>query len=237
MAQFNQNNSKKTQPPRPGTGASNLPVPVGYFEISEGKCKICQSAHRREIDMMLATGWSQASARRHWNQVLEPTHGSDYFTHANFSNHARKHLTTKDAAVRRIYEERARQMGMDIDKVEGFIVTRQAVLDTIIHSGLEALHLGHTVAESRDVLQAVQLLEKLESEHKEQAIDELLRDFKAFMEAVKEVVGEDMYETIYERFEGKLDNSNPHLVSPLPADVIIGRAEEVIEDAELEDED
>ena len=230
MASFQKNEKQQRQ--RPGASQDqNLPAPLPIYEVSEGKCKVCQSPHRREIDMMLATGWSQTSVMKHWNQIL----GEDYFKPNNISNHARKHLTSKDAAVRRIMEERVRQQGIDIESIEGFITTKAAVLDTIIQTGLQNLHQGHTVAEAREVLQAVQLLDKMEAEWKETAIDELMTEFRAFSEAVKEIVPEEMAERIFDLFEAKLDKRAAPVLKPLPppaedADVVVEVTEEEDED-------
>lgn len=236
MAKFETN---KKPPQRPGRGGGhdddNLPAPLPVFEINEPRCKVCQSPHRREIDMMLATGWSQTSVMNHWNQIL----GEGFFKPNNISVHNRKHLTTKDAAIRRIVESRARQIGVDIDTVEGFISTKAAVLDTLIHTGMQSLHLGHTVVEAREVLQAVQLLDKMEAEWKETAIDELMNEFRLFMESVKEAVGEDLYANIYDIFESKLDRRDIPVLQPvlppsdLSADVVVDEAEE--EDEEEDD--
>lgn len=222
----------------PGTGAANLPAPLQHFEIVQGKCKVCNFPHRREIDMLLATGWSQTAVRNHWNQVIE--NDADKFTPNNMSIHARNHLSSKDAAIRRIIEARARAVGVDVDAVENHITTKAGVLDTIIQSGLTSLHKGETVAETREVIAAIQMLDKMEAEWKETAVDEMMRDFRAFTEAVKEVVGEDLYATIYETFERKLDSDTARLLRPqLPpgheetvADVIDGEvAEEEDNDA------
>lgn len=40
------------------------------FSTFEPRCKVCRSPHRREIEVMLATGWPQGRVRRHWNEFL-----------------------------------------------------------------------------------------------------------------------------------------------------------------------
>lgn len=182
--------------------------------------------------MMLATGWSQANVRRHWNNNL----GEEAFSAMNISIHARNHLTTKDAAVRRIMETRAKQEGIDVDGVHDYIVTKTAVLDLIIQSGIQGLHLGHTLTEPREMIAAIQLLDKMESEWKESAIDEMLREFRAFSDAVKEVVPPEQFAEIYDKFEATLDGSD-HALKKLPlADIEVLAIEEG-EDAEFKEAD
>lgn len=217
-------------PPGSSASVSNAPAPITTFEITEGKCKVCKSPHRREIDSLLATGWSQVAVRSHFNVLFETE--SDKFTAANMSNHARKHMSSRDAAVRRIMEERAKQIGVDIDNAENFIVTRAAVLDTIIQSGMGSLYRGETVAETREVIAAIQMLDKMEAEWKETAIDEMLSEFRAFAAAVKDVVGENMYDQIYAAFESKMDSKTPGVLTPIPTDVLELMAGEVEEEDE-----
>lgn len=206
MAQFA---GSSNTPAAPGAAQPTTPV---LHQVSEPKCKVCKYPHRREIDMMLATGWSQADVRKHWNQV----EGFEMFSHANISVHSRKHMTTKDAAVRRIMEQRARQEGLDVDAVEGFITTKRAVLDLVIASGIQGLHAGITMTEPREIIAAVAMLDKMEAEWKETAIDEMLKEFRAFSDAVKAVVSEEMYAAIFAKYEATIGTETNSLRQGLP---------------------
>lgn len=241
VANFGQQKKGK----KSGGSANNLPALPGLAELSHGRCKVCKSPYRREIDMLLATGWSQANVLRHFNQLIEDA--AEQFTPQNMSTHARNHLTSRDAAVRKIMEERARQMGVDVELAENFITTKAAALDTIIHQGLHSLHTGSTQAEPKEIIAAIQMLEKMESEWKETAIDELMSEFKIFMECVRESCivwlgeekGEDFYGDITDRFEARVTGRQSPVLKPIPADVARMKAErntaEYIEDAEFED--
>lgn len=210
MANFgNQGGRKANQPAVPGQSL----IPGAAMEIVEPKCKVCMSPHRREIDMLLATGgWSDTAIANHFNNFL----GDGFFSKHSIGRHKKRHLSVRDAAVRNIIEARARQFGVDVEEVEGSILTKAAVLDTIIATGIDSLHRGDTVVEARDVLAAVATLDKFESEWKETAIDELLAEFKLFMEAVKSHVPEELYAAIYETFEAKLDARSGPTLKPLP---------------------
>lgn len=236
--------SKRGRPPGPAKPGHGLAVlPDGFVEIKEPKCKVCNCPWRREIDMNLAMGWSQAAVMRHYNQLVEEP--SEEFTRQNISNHAKKHLSSRDAAVRRIYEERAKQIGFDIDEAENFIITKSAVLDTIVHQGLLSLRAGESVAEPREIIAALGMLDKLESEFRDQAVDEVMTEFRMFTEAVKLVVGEEQYEAIYNAFEALADGKKP-VVTPVPQEASKKRLleanqildvdveAETIEDAEFE---
>lgn len=234
MAEFGGDNlpekANKGGGKKKGRPTQDIALPFVH-ELVEPRCKVCKSPYRREIDQLLATGWSQTMVREHFNEMIDEP--SEKFNAQNMSVHARKHLTSRDAAVRRIMEARARQLNQDVDDAEKHIVTKMGVLDTLIYSGLGALHSGLSVAEPKDVIAAIAMQEKMEAEWRETALDEVMTDFQAFMDAVKEVVGEDMYADIYNRFEAKLDaKNNSKTLKPLPPAVveIEGEAEEVVED-------
>ncbi len=187
-----------------GGRQANVPVvPVGsgggQFEIVAARCKVCQSPHRREIDAALATGMAQSTVKEFFNTA----YGSDFFTANNISLHARKHMSIRDQGVRRIYEEAARREGMDIAVVEGFIRTRRAAIDQVINEALTLMQAGTINPEVKDLLAAIQMLEKMDAEQQDSMVAELERQFRAFMAAVKDTVPEDMWGAIYKAYEDK----------------------------------
>lgn len=170
--------------------------------------------------MCLVSGWGQAMVMRHFNQVL----GEEFFNKMNISRHAKFHLDAQDAAVRRIIEKRAEQFMSDVDAIEGSILTKGAVLDTMIQRGVDGIHAGLVEIKGQDILSAVKMLDEMESQWKESAIDELLNEFRAFAAVVKDEVGEDRFREIYAKFEHEMDNKTRPALMPLdhdgpPADV------------------
>lgn len=211
MANFgNQGGRKANVPAVPGTAAL---LRTGGFQIVEPRCKVCQSPHRGEIDLLLGTGWSVAKIVRHFNNFL----GDRHFSRDSISRHADRHSSIEDKATRGVLEARARQEGIDVAMAEGFITTKAGVLDTIIQRGLEDLHKGNTTAEPKDVIQAIDMLQRFEAEWKEVAVDEMQVEFRLFMEAVKEIVGEEHYALVYDAFVRKLDERSGANLHPLPS--------------------
>lgn len=209
-----------------GVGFFSLP-PV--YEHNEPRCKVCQSPFRREIDSALASGWSQAAVIKHYNAAL----GEDYFTRGNMSRHKARHLSVRDAAVRNIIEERARALSMDVDKVEGFILTRQATLDMIIQTGLEQLRQGITESAPKDIIAAIQMLEKMEQDFATNAVEEMTQQYKAFADAVQEIVPEEFHGQIFDRTKELLTErqvGNKVVRAELP------KAQVEIEDADWDEE-
>ena len=203
MAKFNEGGRKGTTP-------ANLPAPTG-FEIHEPRCKICKSPHRREIDAALVSGMAQRTVKEYFNAA----YGSDYFTDSNVSIHARKHMTLRDAAVRRIYEEAARREGIDLALAEGYLRTKRAFYENVVNEVSTLMQAGAINPEVRDGLAAAQLLEKIDAESVEGQLAELERQFRAFMTSVKEVVPEDLFGKIYETFAAKVGIDNqPAAIEP-----------------------
>jgi hypothetical protein len=183
------------------------PAPMGSFAVADPRCKVCKHPQRREIDMMLALGWSRAEVRRYWNDIVASESGgeeTDYFKKSSVENHAAKHLSAHDAAVRRIVERRAELEGIDVAAVEGFILTKSGVAEALIQKGLQSVHTGDTLVEPKDMLSAIQVLIELEEKRSVVAEEVMLREIRAFMAAVKNNVDEDLWDQIYADYKAEL---------------------------------
>ena len=215
MAKFNEGGRKGNESP-------NLPATTG-FEITNARCKVCQSPHRREIDAALAAGMAQRTVRDYFNVA----YGHEFFNDNNISVHARKHMTLRDASVRRIYEEAARREGIDLALAEGYLRTKRSFYENVINEVSILMQAGAINPEVRDGLAAVQMLDKMDSESAEGQLVELERQFRAFMNAVKEVAPEDLWGKIYETYARSVgkDTTEPTAL------------EEHTVDGEIEEED
>lgn len=212
-----------------GSNSSNTPAAPGVPEITHTRCKVCNSTYRRQIDMCLVSGWSQTEVAKHFNQIM----GEEHFNKMNISRHSRFHLDARDAAVRRIIEKRAAQQLGDIDEIEGMITTKMGAVEVIVQRGLEQVNAGVMELKGGDVLDAIKLLDTMESEWKETALDELTNEFKAFAAIVKEEVGEDRFKEIFARWEGQMEHKEQKALMPLDAE----NADEIVGEATEEDDD
>jgi hypothetical protein len=162
---------------------------------------------------MLSLGWSAAATRRHWNQIeAQGGDDEDYFKKSSMENHARKHLSSLDAANRNILEARARAEGMDVDMVEGFILTKSAAAEMIVHQGLAALQRGDANVEAKDILAALETLMKLDESRSTVAEEVMLREIRAFMAAVKRHVSDDLWKAIHDDYKAEL--GEPRAIAP-----------------------
>lgn len=165
------------------------------FIVSEPRCKICQSPHRAEIDAMLRRGDSQASVRRHWNDVL----GQDNLTANNLSGHARNHLyaTNPTEWIRKTLRKQRL-----IGNPEGIApeLRPEDALLTVIKDGLAQLDAGTTVTKPGDIVGAARELNRIRDQSAKATEHEVLREMKLYTEAVRENVDQATMERIYERF-------------------------------------
>ncbi len=159
--------------------------------------------------MMLSLGWSQSMVIQHWNDYM----GEDYFKKDSMSNHSRKHLSARDSGVRQIYEERARQEGMDLEATKGFILTKAATAEAIILAGLESMQRGDTMVEPKDILKAIEVVKALERDQAVVAQDEMKKQTRAFMTAVKKNVPETLWKQIYDDYEIELGTKVPAAIT------------------------
>ena len=84
---------------------------------------------------------------------------------------------------------------------------------------------GTVVPEPRDIVAMISVMEKMEKDSSAVQVDEMMRDFNAFTQAVKEVVGQDMYDQILHKFKNILEQekvilssfSEPKVIDTLPS--------------------
>lgn len=169
-------------------------------EIVEPRCAVCKSKFRRTIDQLLVMGVSFAEIARQFE--------SEGMTRRGLSNHKRKHLSVEQAAVRQIIEEKARQIGEDVENTSRLLLTRKGYMEVAMMKSYQAILDGTLVPEPRDIVHMISLMEKMEKDTSAAQVDEMLRDFNAFSQAVKEIVGKDDYEKILYRFRRILEQEN-----------------------------
>jgi hypothetical protein len=187
------------------------------FETVEPRCKVCRSPHRREIDAMLVTGWTQADVRRHWNEYL---HGAaPAFTENNLSVHASRHLNPGDAALwpvrQRCVQLLLEQASPGDELALPLSENIARLLELLVSFGVYSTNTGLVEVEVTDTMRAIrargELREKTtagELAASRQDYDQVMREFGLFMRAVKSFLPETQWADLLERFE-KLLNETP----------------------------
>lgn len=199
--------------------------------IYEPKCSICRSTNRKAIDQMLVAGFSLRSIAEHFERLGET------FTRASLSRHGRKHVTLQSAAIRRIIEKRAEDMVDSVEEAAGFLATRRSILEVAMQKGYDQIMSGSAHISPQDLLAIMDKLERMEAEEHAVAVDEMMRDFNAFAQAVKAMVEEEKWPEIVALYKENLQD----MKTPALEDLIqIGPGYEIEDiapqDVEFEDE-
>jgi hypothetical protein len=200
-----------TAPQGQSTAAKGGRPKKSPFAISHPNCKICKlpQQYRRQLEMMIAAGITQAETTRHWNDVLEDDFGANYLNEVNMSNHVRRHLSAREDAIRRIIEQRVKEHGIEVDDNERILLTKEVALDTVIVTGVQNIARGLTFVEPRELVGAIALKKQFEEQTGSIATDELWRQFLAFQDAVKMIVTPDQRELIATQFEKNIKATAP----------------------------
>lgn len=177
----------------------------GFTEITEPRCSICKSDVRREVDRALAIGMSSAKV-------------AEFFERAGFSftrkavwNHGKRHMTLHTTAIRNIIERRAKDRMADIEEVEGFLLSREALIEIATNQGYLAMMAEEMEWTPRDLLAWTEKLEAMEREDYDASLAQLQGQFDALIMAIKSVVPLEQWELIYERWEAFLDQQKPRM--------------------------
>lgn len=178
-------------------GNNNGTISIPSQEIVEPRCSVCKSRFRRTIDQLLVMGVSFSEISRQFEE--------EGITRRSLSNHKRKHLSVEQAAIRRVIEEKARQIGEDVDNSKRLLLTRRGYMEVAMMKSYQAILDGTVVPEPRDIVHMISLMEKMEKDTAAVQVDEMMRDFNAFTQAVKEVVGQDQYDKILFNFKKILE--------------------------------
>ncbi len=191
MAKFRANN-----PNNGGGDDRRLPVKPPGMEIVEPRCNVCKSKWRRTIDQLLVVGVPYKEIARQFE--------GEQLSRKSISNHRQKHLTIEDAVVRQVLEEKAKQMGEDIENGAKTILTRLGILDVAIMKGYSSVVTGAVPVEAADLVKLVALREKLEESSSSIQIQELEMNMQSFLDAVHNVVPKAFWKPIADEFEAIL---------------------------------
>jgi len=230
-----------TPTPPGGNSGGGMTVSFATNEIVEPRCSICKSKWRRTIDQLLVMGVPFSEIARQFEE--------EGITRRGLSNHKRKHLSVEQAAIRRVIEEKARQIGEDVDSTSRLLLTRRGYMEVALMKSYQSILDGTVVPEPRDIIQMISLMEKMEKDTASVQVDEMMRDFNAFTQAVKEIVGQGSYDKILFRFNRILEQDRmvtdnfsgaPIIIESLPTSTrqsLTSQASAVMELTEEDNED
>lgn len=181
MAQFN----------KPDNNGNNKPakvdpkVPAVY---RDSRCNVCSSDFAKAIDRMIALGTSYSEISRIFGVSRQ-----------SIGRHAKNHLNYEEAAIRQIIAREAEEAQANIEEGVQGAIARRVYIDVAIQKGFEALLNNEVPVEVKDVATLIQLKEKMDGDLDGAAIDEIRTQFNAFVQAIREVAPEEMWEKILGR--------------------------------------
>jgi transcriptional regulator of heat shock response len=157
-------------------------TPLTYRDI---RCKVCSSDFGKAIDRMIALGTSHSEIARIFD-----------ISRSSIGRHAKNHLNYEEAAVRQIIAREAQEAQANIEEGISGALARRVYIDVAIQKGFESLINNETPIEVKDVATLIQLKEKMDSDYDGAALDEIKTQFNAIVQAVREVVPQEMWEKI-----------------------------------------
>jgi len=182
------------------TELENMPV-------KQSRCGVCSHPAKFLIESMLIAAWSAPAIEAQFAETDHPVSAT------SIRNHAKRHLDYQERAIRNIVEQEAKLAQINEDAATESIVTNTAYLKILRQKGLEGLIDGSVSAEPRDVLRAVDLLEKLESAKEPARLAQFRLQYEAFQRAVEEVVPKELWAQIIEKLEQNLNRSDYEVAS------------------------
>ena len=161
-------------------GLGTLPV------ISEPRCNICQSPNRKQVDKLLAAGYSGHSIAEELI-ALDPNFKDKRIetVRKNVFRHSKAHVNVKERSIRATIEKRALEAGVLIDEVEGQLGTSRSLLDLVIAKGHEQLVDPDYRVRMADVIEATKMLEDTQRQEYLAKVEVMQRQVWAISEALK----------------------------------------------------
>lgn len=159
--------------------------------IKEPRCKVCQSPHRHLIDQMLVGGLTYSEIERQFAHAQIPRR--------SISKHKESHLGYEEAAIREVIEREAELAKRNFEEGKSRLVTKNAYLEVALQKAYDALISNQAMVEPKDAVKVIEQLQKLQDQNQGEALDELRIQFQTFMQAVKELIPRERWESIVDR--------------------------------------
>lgn len=181
---------------------ANLPVKF------EPRCKICKSEFRPIIDRLIVGGNSFVMIAEQFRGKDSQLTGSIDAIRKSVERHSKKHLSVRDAAVRQILEQKARESGVLVETVREQLVSAEAMLELAVKKGTEQLGDPDARIKYQDAIKAAELLRDKKYEEMSQQVEMLSRQVQAIQQGLQELVPPELFPALIERikeiYEGKV---------------------------------
>lgn len=180
MPSFNKAQSNARQ-----NAGGDMVVKASESQITEPRCHVCTHKKRKIIDRYLAKGESFSELSRIF--------GID---RRSISNHYKSHLNLEDAAIAKIIEREAVALDQDFEEGIRGILARRVYLETALKKAQDALLNGDITVEPKDAVAIIEKLDKMEGASSEAAIAQMRIELASYIQAMKEIVPETMWDEV-----------------------------------------
>lgn len=214
-------------------GNQKLPVKKvlkgGVPIVHEPRCKVCTNPQRHSIDKMLAAGFTYSEIERQFNKTVP---------RKSISHHSKEHLNYEQAAIREVIEKEAVNAQRNYEMGVSRLVTKNAYLEVALQKAYDALVNNDTMVEPKDAVKVIEMLQRLQDQNQTVALDELRVQFQYFMQAVKETIPKEQWESIVDRTADLLRSSGRNVdwgQAEEPVEILPKELEEIVDADVIED--
>lgn len=166
---------------------ANLPIKF------EPRCKVCKSEFRTVIDRLLVGGNSFVSIAEQFRNKDGHLVGSKDAVRKSVERHSKAHLSVKDAAVRQLLEEKARESGVLVETVRQQLISSEALLELAVAKGTEQLSNSNSKIKYQDAIKAAELLRDKKYDEISKQMEIVMRQQNAINQAIQKVVPKEFY--------------------------------------------
>lgn len=173
----------------------------------ESRCLICTSPIKDRVNRLAAAGFGHSDIA---DEVigLDPKLSKNRSTlRKNIERHVNRHLKLKEAAIRQILENRAKEEGILLNEFKGQFTSDQGLLDLMVAKGQDQITDPNSKIAYRDVLEAIRIKKEMDMNSFSIQSEIMNRQISSIAQAVKELVPPDLYPRVIERarniFEAK----------------------------------
>lgn len=187
-----------------GNGNGGTPEPPSVpGDFIEPKCLACTSEYRKLIDKLIALATKYVEIQRITGVPRR-----------SISNHANSHLGYEAAAVREIIQREAQAAEENIEEGMSGVLNRRVVLEVWVQQTFQKLVNGEMELTGKDAMTAIQMLNDFDTRTQGDQLDSYRLQFNAFVQAIRECAGPELWNDIRERTNEILAVEEPPKLKP-----------------------
>jgi hypothetical protein len=166
--------------------------------ITDPRCVVCVSEHRTSIEMQLVGGMATKTLARFVSAL------GGMVSERALTVHWQHHMSSGEAAIRRIWETRAREAFPEVDEMEGFITTPEGLMEVLRERFTQNLLSGEVAWTPRDAMAIIDALERHRRTPRGPGPEIVMVQARIFVEAVGNILPEETFARVIADYEHRL---------------------------------